>query len=387
MGKNKKEWLKGFGFSSIMAFLRKGKERDKIINASGEEKVVFSPTNLKANALHPKQLKGRIISKKPCGDKAIRYLVSCQNLPYFRAGQYVNVMIQDGNSILSRPISISCAPSSGLLELIIGINEKGYFAKKAHELFVPDGQMVFSGPTGEFYYSPNRDERHVIACCGGIGITPILSMAKAIAYGDEDFRLTIFHGVKNEKDAAFAEDFQEIAARTDKVSYRVYDESKLEMIKEEDIRKAASNEPFSLFVCGPQGMYMAFDKIASNLNLDNRHYRKEIFGSIKDIRAIHGYPGTKEETYKIIVHMVDKVFNLEAKADEPLLYALERSGIATPNRCRGGLCGYCRGRILKGEVYIPPIGDGRREADKKKGYAHLCMTYPLSEIELEIPAP
>ena len=387
----KKEFLKGFGFSSIMNFLRRGKIREKKI-AKFDENQVFVPsqTNLKAAALHPKTQEGTLVEITPMGDKGNIYTFQSDGFAFFRAGQYVNIRLNYGKSIIARPISIVSSPLEALdgkLSLAIASNPKGYFAAKAPELLQLYKTFEFSGPSGDFYYSSTRDEPHVIAAAGGIGITPIISMAKAILEGSEDFKLTILYGVKNEKEAVFAPLLSEICSQTDKVSFRLFYENKGEYITSLAIKAEAGNSPYSLFVCGPQGMYEAFDKIAKELGLDQKHYRKEIFGSIKSLESIPSYPGSKQKTYKGIIHMVDKIYEMELPYDQPILYALEKEGIATPNRCRGGICGYCRGRILKGEVYIPEIGDGRREEDKKKGYAHLCMTYPLSDVEIEIPAP
>lgn len=34
---------------------------------------------------------------------------------------------------------------------------------------------------------------------------------------------------------------------------------------------------------------------------------------------------------------------------------------------------------------MPTSVDGRREADKKFGYIHPCVTFPLSDLTMEVP--
>ena len=70
--------------------------------------------------------------------------------------------------------------------------------------------------------------------------------------------------------------------------------------------------------------------------------------------------------------------------DESLLVAVERAGIAAPSRCRSGECGWCRSRLVSGEVYIPEKTDGRRAADIDYNYIHPCSTFPLSDVVLEV---
>ena len=72
------------------------------------------------------------------------------------------------------------------------------------------------------------------------------------------------------------------------------------------------------------------------------------------------------------------------KADETVLVALERAGIAAPSHCRSGECGWCRSRLDNGEVFTPPELDARRAADIRNGYIHPCCTYPLSDLTVEI---
>ena len=63
---------------------------------------------------------------------------------------------------------------------------------------------------------------------------------------------------------------------------------------------------------------------------------------------------------------------------------MERAGIKNNTRCRSGACGYCRCKLLAGDVFVPTVGDGRRYADKMYGYVHACSTYPLSDCKIKI---
>ena len=64
---------------------------------------------------------------------------------------------------------------------------------------------------------------------------------------------------------------------------------------------------------------------------------------------------------------------------------MERAGIRAPSRCRSGECGWCRSRLLAGEVFIPEKTDGRRWADAQFGYIHPCSSFPISDVTLEVP--
>ena len=105
MGNNK--MLKGFGFSKILAFLKKPKQREKAIaKAPLTEPSDLSPTSIGGKLLHPKFQQAKLEEIIPFGEKAILYRFSGEKFAYFRAGQYVNVLLQDGKALISRPISI-----------------------------------------------------------------------------------------------------------------------------------------------------------------------------------------------------------------------------------------------------------------------------------------
>jgi ferredoxin len=70
-----------------------------------------------------------------------------------------------------------------------------------------------------------------------------------------------------------------------------------------------------------------------------------------------------------------------AQADEPLLIALEKAGIAVENSCRSGECSMCRVKLLNGKVF-QTSGAKIRQSDRQAGYIHSCAAYPISDIEI-----
>jgi len=61
--------------------------------------------------------------------------------------------------------------------------------------------------------------------------------------------------------------------------------------------------------------------------------------------------------------------------------SLERSGITIPALCRSGECSLCRTKLLSGKVF-QPNGVKLRKSDRRFGYIHPCMAYPLEDIEI-----
>jgi ferredoxin len=153
------------------------------------------------------------------------------------------------------------------------------------------------------------------------------------------------------------------------------------------IRKYADVANASFFVCGPQVMYRFVEGELANLSLPRRRVRWEAFGEPKDPAALPGYPaGAAGKTFRMTVTIGGKTVEIPAVAGETALVAMERANLAPPSQCRSGECGFCRSRLVSGDVYVVPDGDGRRAADKKLGFIHPCSSYPVSDLELNVPS-
>lgn len=105
-----------------------------------------------------------------------------------------------------------------------------------------------------------------------------------------------------------------------------------------------------------------------------------------DISTLPGYPkGTEEKTFRITVVRGIHEDVIDARASESVAVALERSAIPVDTHCRNGACGFCRSQLLGGNIFVSPIGDGRRAMDKELGWFHACSAYPLSDLKIKIP--
>lgn len=88
-------------------------------------------------------------------------------------------------------------------------------------------------------------------------------------------------------------------------------------------------------------------------------------------------------SYKITIKPSGHV--IEANGDEVILDAALRHGLSIPYGCRNGVCGACKGKIVRGEVAYP---DGRPGAlspmEEAIGQTVCCQAHARSDLELEI---
>ena len=394
-----KKALKGL---TPFPFLGEVKTRTAMINAAPDTlpKSVYGP-NILARRLHPAVQHCRIARVQEHRDAKSFTLMpdpvrGTTEMAYFRASQYVSVSLNIDGATVNKPYTIRSSPKDALgtentsYTLTIKRTDPAYASAYILKNWKEGDAVDISGPLGDFYYQDLRDEKNVIAIAGGSGITPFYSMASAIADGLEDFNLTILYGSRRADGILLKEEIEAVAARSGgkvKVFHVLSEEEKAGyehgFIDAGLIRKYAPDGEYSVFMCGPKAMYSFGEAECKKLGLPKRRYRMEMSGDYMNVVQNPDYPMEQiGATYYLTVDIRGEKTVVPCKADESLLWALERAGIKAPSHCRSGECGWCHSKLVSGQVYIPADADGRRLADKKFGWIHPCVSYPLSDITL-----
>ena len=361
-------------------------KRRRLIDEAPADPIVYEyGVNRLAGDLHPGRIKAKIAGRVPCGADCCRVILEslAENgrFPYFRAGQFVTLSCSAGESYLSRPYSIISSPKEALEgRLEIMVQRKGIFSQYLIDK-AADGSVVMAGePSGDFCFDDIRDRGHILAIAGGSGVTPFLSMMKAICEGSEDFRLTLVYGARTFSHVPFdPDDFADERIRVIIVLSEEEAEGYRHGFITADLLKECIDDDTSVFMCGPDAMYRFVGKELESLGFDPSRIRRER-NSVGD-RTV-----TEQQIFKLTVHMRDEVRIIDARNDETIVTAMERAGIAAPVRCRNGVCGFCHSRVISGRYFVAAENDFRRAADRKFGYIHPCSAYPESDLEIDIPA-
>lgn len=383
-------------------FLGEVKTRNAVIAAAPDTlpKSVFN-ANVLAERLHPSVQHCVIAEVQDHGDAKSFKLVpdidkGTLEMAYFRASQYVSVSLDIDGAAVCKPYTIRSNPKDALgtentsYTLTIKRTNPAYASAWILEHWKENDRVDISGPLGDFYYQSLRDASHVIAIAGGSGITPFYSMAAAIADGIEDFDMTILYGSRTADGILLKDEIEKLAEKSNgrvKVVHVLSDEKKKGyehgFITAELIQKYAPEGDYSVFMCGPKAMYVFEEGEMKKLGLPKRRYRMEMSGDYLKASENADFPQEqKGKEYLLTVDIRGEKTTVPCKAEESLLWAMEKAGIRAPSHCRSGECGWCHSKLVKGNVYIPKDADGRRAADSKFGWIHPCCSFPLSDIEL-----
>ena len=357
-----------------------------------------------ARALHPKRQYLKIAQVIERGEDCKSFVLvpnaekGTTELAYFGAGKYLTVFEEIEGMPVTRAYSISSSPKDSLegrYVLTIKLVEGGLVSRFIFDNWTEGREVEVSAPAGNFEYQELRDAKKVICIAGGSGITPFLSMANAIADGDEDFEMTLLYGSRSYDNILFREELAEIEKKCNKIKVvhvlsaedKDIEGTEKGFITAELIKKyAPENEEYSVFLCGPQQMYEFVDKELEKLNLPKKFVRHEMFGEFHNPASQADYPQGVPETVKITVKCQDEVFEVEGSTGDSVVQILEKGKIAVPTRCRSGECGFCHSHLLKGKIYVPKKLEYRRLADYKFDCFHPCCSFPLTDLEIEIPA-
>lgn len=389
------------GKFDMLKFKNMKKVREKAIQAAPATEVKGSfPINENAKALHPDFVTlvvDEIIDRGSANAKTFVFRSKDgKALPYFRAGMYLNLKLNLDGSLVTRSYSLCSSPKKALdgkYAITVRANPGGFAADKLlAELKVGD-EVVSSCPQGFFYYEDLRDCPTVIGLAGGSGITPFLSMAEAIADGTEDFKLVLLFGSRDVDSILFKKELDEIAKKTDKFKVvHVLSDVEVEgyehgFITAELIKKyAPAGEDFSVFLCGPEGMYKFLKPEIAKLGLPERLFRRKLIDVTKSVWESEGYPtACRDKVFELTVKQGAEEYKIPCSANEPILVALERAGIKAPSRCRSGECGWCRSKLVSGTYFVPAENEMRRWADREYGYIHPCSTFATSDMTIEVP--
>ena len=307
-----------------------------------------------------------------------------RELAPFKAGSYINVRTTLAGSVARRTYSLSSSPKEALegkYRITVKLKEGGFLSAWLHNEAKVGDKLTATEPGGHVTHSGIRDCKKVVALAGGSGITPFMSMAKAIDEGTEDFEMTLLYGARTEADLVFRADFDAIAARCLKVKvvYVLSEEQKegfeAGFITAELIKKYAGAEQFSIYAVGPGAMCDFLDRELPKLGLAQKFIRMERTEDVCDAGEV--------KDYTLTVHYRDELHTIPARSDETVLTAFERAGLAVNNKCRVGYCGFCRSRLVKGEYHANRY-EQLRIADKQFHYFHPCCSYPMSDMEIEV---
>lgn len=251
-------------------------------------------------------------------------------LPTFQPGAHIDVHLPNG---LIRQYSITNGPGeSG--SYVIGVkrerDSKGGSAC-IHDVVREGDILAISEPRNNFPL--RRDAIRTIFIAGGIGITPLLSMAQALHNQSLTHELHYF--AQNQGQLAFSEKTGPLGA-----SLRPH----LGLTPDETGKKlreimADYRAGMHLYLCGPGPMLEAARTIAAELNWPDAAVHFEYF---KNTNLV-------DDSSSFEVALARSCITLNVPAGKTILEVVREAGVEMPSSCEQGACGTCLATVIEGQ--------------------------------------
>lgn len=314
----------------------------------------------------------------------------------FIPGQYLTLKTVLNGEEVRRSYSICAGPNDGELRVAVKKVPGGLFSTFANEHLQAGDTLDVMTPMGNFHTPIAPDQaKNYAAFAAGSGITPILSILKAVLETEPKSTFTLFYGNRTAESVIFKEAIEALKNRfMNRLSVhyllsREYPGSDLfyGRITAEKCTAfcktlLAWEATDEFFLCGPQEMVEAVRDTLADLSVDPHKIHVELFQAATGKEAVQAQERVEAlpdivSTVRVILDGNNFEFSLPAHGDT-ILDAAMKAGADLPFSCKGGVCSTCRAKLLEGDVMMEV--NYALEADElEQGYILTCQAHPQSE--------
>ena len=313
----------------------------------------------------------------------------------FTPGQYLTLRrpLSAGSEDLRRSYSICAAPGEALR---VGVRQVpgGAFSNWLHAELKAGDMLEAMEPQGHFGAALGQRPRHVLAVAGGSGITPILSIVKAVLEGDANTRVTLLYGNRQTGSTMFKEELEDLKNRhlTRLAIHTVFSREamdsplscgRLDGDKVATFLRLAGGAAAvdEAFVCGPHAMNDEVEAALLTAGVAAERIHIERFGippSAADA-TLHAPKEGDATTARIAIVRDGLTREIGFQpTDESILAAASRAGMDVPYSCKSGVCATCRAKLVEGQVRMDR-NFALERADLDAGFVLTCQAHPLTE--------
>ena len=193
----------------------------------------------------------------------------------YMPGQFVFIRF-DIPGVLSESHPFSIASSSTDENLSLGVKALGDYTSMIY-LLKPGLICSVEGPFGTFSQNKASGKRQIWVA-GGIGVTPFLGMARDLIGKVNGYAIDLYYSVKNEDEAAFADELAKIAEQNNNFKFIPHISEKNGYISADIIAGRSVNiSGAEIFLCGPAPFMQNLRKQFINLGFNNNKIHSEEF--------------------------------------------------------------------------------------------------------------
>ena len=255
-------------------------------------------------------------------------------LPAFSAGAHIDVEVPVPGGVVTSQYSL-CNDPAEAHRYVIGVGRDA--AGRGGSLWLCDRAAVgdrlrVSAPRNHFPLVETAS--HSVLVAGGIGITPLLAMARRLSALNSPW--TLYLCAATPQRAAFLADARALPGQVVPVFDGMPGVARL------DLRAvaAAATPDTHLYCCGPEPMLRAFQAACSGRPAGTVH--------MEWFKASTDSPPSADGERAFAVQLARSGRQIDVPVGVSILDALLGAGIEVAHSCCDGVCGSCETRVLAG---------------------------------------
>lgn len=227
-------------------------------------------------------------------------------LPTFKPGQYITLRIDHPRTPTSpRNYSLSDRPGVSHYRISVKREERltpdapeGLISSHLHDAIDAGHRIEIGPPCGEFTVDPlTAAGKPLVLLAGGIGVTPLLSMAKAIVHANPEASIYFVQAARNSKTHAFADELRDLALAAPNLRIQVlYDAplpgdledgkcDQIGFVTTDFLRDWAPYDEADFYFCGPRPFMANVNAILQELGVAEHRIHYEFFGPKQELAA------------------------------------------------------------------------------------------------------
>jgi uncharacterized protein len=338
---------------------------------------------------------------RECADVCSFYLVPHDKkpLPAFLPGQFLTfeLDIPGERKRVVRCYSLSDRPHPDYYRVTIKRvpapadtpgSKPGLVSNFFHSSLKAGDILDVKAPGGGFFLDTSR-LTPVVLLAGGVGITPMLSMANEIMTQTPQRETWFFFCVRNSQEHIMKDHLEQLALAQNRLHLHIcYSRPNQTDVKGKDfhhgsrldlalLREQLPSNNFDFFICGPGAMMSDLKEGLLAWGVAGENIHMEAFGPIS-VDRISPPSAPAEPQPKVVFSRSNREVAWSGKADSLLSLALDE-GVSISYGCRAGNCGSCKTAIKSGKVKYRKLPG----CDVEAGSCLTCIAVPESDVTLD----
>ncbi|HKI73516.1 MAG TPA: PepSY domain-containing protein [Pseudomonadales bacterium] len=288
-----------------------------------------------------------------------------RRLPSFSAGAHIDVHLDNG---LIRQYSLCGDPRDNTRYTIgvLRVTESRGGSIAVHE--VRQGDTISVSRPKNFFPLDNTASRSLLLA-GGIGITPLLSMAEHLTTTGAGFSL--HYCVHSEKRAAFIDRMRQSSYAQNIVLHASDTVGRVDFAT----LFAECDPETQIYICGPNDFTASAIAAAKAGGFADAQIHYEYFSvTARDI--------SDNAPFDVKIASTGKVFHIPQ--DRTVTEVLADSGILIPTSCQEGVCGTCLTGVIEGEVEHNDVILGEADRINNSRFTPCCSRARGSMLVLDL---